>query len=48
MGGSHGGFLTGHLVGQHSARFCTGILRNPVPCPHAGLAQGLDHSITLQ
>ena len=32
MGGSHGGFLTGHLVGQHPTRFRTGILRNPVLC----------------
>ena len=30
MGGSHGGFLTGHLLGQHPTRFRTGILRNPV------------------
>ena len=30
MGGSHGGFLTGHLVGQHAERFRTGVLQNPV------------------
>ena len=30
MGGSHGGFLTGHLVGQHGERFRTGVLQNPV------------------
>jgi acylaminoacyl-peptidase len=30
VGGSHGGFLTGHLVGQHPAAFRCGGLRNPV------------------
>eukprot|EP00891_Asterochloris_glomerata_P009161 jgi/Astpho2/9161/Aster-07805 len=30
MGGSHGGFLTGHLLGQHPEAFCCGILQNPV------------------
>ena len=30
IGGSHGGFLTGHLLGQHPDRFCCGVLRNPV------------------
>jgi len=30
LGGSHGGFLTGHLVGQHAGRFRAGIMRNPV------------------
>eukprot|EP01025_Chloroclados_australasicus_P040972 TRINITY_DN4314_c0_g1_i6.p1 TRINITY_DN4314_c0_g1~~TRINITY_DN4314_c0_g1_i6.p1 ORF type:complete len:793 (-),score=68.90 TRINITY_DN4314_c0_g1_i6:299-2455(-) len=30
MGGSHGGFLTGHLMGQHSDAFRCGILLNPV------------------
>ena len=30
IGGSHGGFLTGNLVGQHPARFRCGVLRNPV------------------
>ena len=29
-GGSHGGLLTGHLVGQHPGRFRAGALRNPV------------------
>ena len=30
VGGSHGGFLTGNLVGQHAARFKCAVLRNPV------------------
>ena len=30
VGGSHGGLLTGHLVGQHATRFAAGVLRNPV------------------
>ena len=30
IGGSHGGFLTGNLVGQHAARFKCAVLRNPV------------------
>ncbi|KAF5830484.1 Alpha/Beta hydrolase protein [Dunaliella salina] len=29
-GGSHGGFLSGHLMGQHPDAFKIGILRNPV------------------
>lgn len=30
LGGSHGGFLTAHLLGQHPGRFFAGALRNPV------------------
>ena len=30
VGGSHGGFLAGHLVGQHAAAFAAAVLRNPV------------------
>jgi hypothetical protein len=29
-GGSHGGFLSGHLMGQHPQRFKCAGLRNPV------------------
>lgn len=41
MGGSHGGFLTGHLLGQHPTRFRTGILRNPVLCLMQAWPKGL-------
>ncbi|GAB4823018.1 hypothetical protein N2152v2_010064 [Parachlorella kessleri] len=30
VGGSHGGFLTGHLLGRHASAFRAGVLRNPV------------------
>ncbi|KAL3679424.1 hypothetical protein R1sor_022380 [Riccia sorocarpa] len=30
IGGSHGGFLTSHLLGQAADMFVTGVLRNPV------------------
>lgn len=30
IGGSHGGLLTGHLVGQYPDRFRCGLMRNPV------------------
>ncbi|TFK99865.1 Alpha/Beta hydrolase protein [Pterulicium gracile] len=30
QGGSHGGFLTAHLVAQHSTLFTAGVMRNPV------------------
>ena len=29
-GGSHGGFLTGNLLGRHADRFKAGLSRNPV------------------
>ena len=30
VGGSHGGFLVGNLLGKHAHRFKAGVLRNPV------------------
>lgn len=30
VGGSHGGFLAAHLVGQHPDAFTSAVLRNPV------------------
>lgn len=30
VGGSHGGFLAGHLLGQHPSSFAGAVMRNPV------------------
>jgi len=30
MGGSHGGFLTTHLIGQYPDRFYVASTRNPI------------------
>ena len=39
VGGSHGGFLVGNLLGKHASRFKAGVMRNPV-CDISVMAGG--------